>query len=113
MSAKSVYALLADGTTVEIRPAEPGDFAAVKAMHEAMSPANLYLRFFSMSRTAGEREAKRLTREPGPDHAALIALAGGEVVGTASYEVAKDPEAWGRREILKTIYDHQNKQNQF
>src|SRR5215472_5581502 len=88
----SVYALLADGTTAEIRPATAADFEAVKAMHEAMSPANAYLRFFSMSRTAAEREAKRLTREPGPDHAALLALAGGEVAGTASYEVAKKPD---------------------
>jgi acyl-CoA synthetase (NDP forming)/GNAT superfamily N-acetyltransferase len=86
-----VYALLADGTTVEIRPAAPVDFDAIKAMHEAMSPANSYLRFFSMSRTAGEREARRLTREPGPDHAALLALAAGQVVGTASYEVARKP----------------------
>jgi hypothetical protein len=37
-----VYALLADGTTVEIRPADPGDFGAVKAMHEALSPDNTY-----------------------------------------------------------------------
>src|SRR5437899_2771401 len=86
-----VYALLADGATVEIRPAAPGDFDAIKAMHEAMSPANSYLRFFSMSRTAGEREARRLTREPGPDHVALLALAGGQLVGTASYEVARKP----------------------
>jgi len=35
-----VYALLADGSTVEIRPAEPRDFDAVKAMHEVMSPDN-------------------------------------------------------------------------
>jgi hypothetical protein len=33
-----VYALLADGT----RPAGPGDFGAVKAMHEALSPDNTY-----------------------------------------------------------------------
>jgi acyl-CoA synthetase (NDP forming)/GNAT superfamily N-acetyltransferase len=90
-----VYALLADGTTVEIRPAAPGDFDAIKAMHEAMSPANSYLRFFSMSRTAGEREARRLTREPGPDHVALLALAGGQLVGTASYEVARKPARRG------------------
>ena len=42
-----VYALLADGTTVEIRPATPDDFDAVKAMHDAMSPDNSYLRFFN------------------------------------------------------------------
>jgi acyl-CoA synthetase (NDP forming)/GNAT superfamily N-acetyltransferase len=88
----SVYALLADGTTVAIRCAGPGDFGAIKAMHEAMSPANTYLRFFSMSRTAAQTEARRLTRPPGPDHCALLALAGGEVVGTASYEVTKNPD---------------------
>jgi acyl-CoA synthetase (NDP forming)/GNAT superfamily N-acetyltransferase len=87
-----VYALLADGTTVEIRPAAPSDFDAIKAMHEAMSPANVYLRFFSMSRVAAEREARRLTREPGPDHVALLALASGQLVGTASYEVAQGKE---------------------
>jgi len=32
-----VYALLADGSTARSGPAAPGDFAAVKAMHEAMS----------------------------------------------------------------------------
>ena len=36
-----VYALLADGTTVEIRPAGPDDFDAVLAMHEAMAPDNV------------------------------------------------------------------------
>ncbi|HEY6790717.1 MAG TPA: GNAT family N-acetyltransferase, partial [Trebonia sp.] len=89
--AASVYALLADGTTVAIRSAGPTDFDALKAMHEAMSPTNTYMRFFSMSRTAAQTEARRLTREPGPDHCALLALAGGEVVGTASYEVTKNP----------------------
>jgi acyl-CoA synthetase (NDP forming) len=84
-----VYALLADGSTVQIRPAGPGDFAAVKAMHDAMSPDNAYLRFFSSSQVAAEREARRVTREPGPDHAALLALYGAGVVGVASYEVIK------------------------
>jgi GNAT superfamily N-acetyltransferase/predicted CoA-binding protein len=85
-----VYALLADGTTIQIRPAASGDLEAVKAMHEAMSPGNAYLRFFSLSRTAAEREARRICRAPGPDHAALLALYGAEMVGVASYEVAGD-----------------------
>jgi GNAT superfamily N-acetyltransferase len=85
----SVYALLADGRTVEIRPAARADYAAVKAMHEAMSPNNSYLRFFSLSRLAAEQEARRVTREPGPDHAALLALYDGGVVGLASFEVAR------------------------
>jgi len=45
-----VYALLADGTTVEIREACAEDFDAVRAMHEAMAPDNIYLRFFSYSK---------------------------------------------------------------
>ena len=85
----SVYALLADGRTVEIRPAAHADYAAVKAMHEAMSPNNAYLRFFSLSRLAAEQEARRVTREPGPDHAALLAIFDGKVVGLASFEVAR------------------------
>jgi acyl-CoA synthetase (NDP forming)/GNAT superfamily N-acetyltransferase len=84
-----VYALLADGRTVEIRPAVPADFAAVKAMHEAMSPNNAYLRFFSLSRLAAEQEARRVTREPGPDHAALLAVFDGQVAGLASFEVTR------------------------
>jgi acyl-CoA synthetase (NDP forming)/GNAT superfamily N-acetyltransferase len=86
----SVYALLADGRTVEIRPATPADFEVVKVMHDQMSPNNAYLRFFSLSKVAAQQEARRVTREPGPDHAALLALYDGEVVGIASFEVARD-----------------------
>ena len=62
-----VYALLADGTTVEIREAGPEDFDAVQAMHEAMAPDNIYLRFFSYSRRSAETEARRICRDPTPD----------------------------------------------
>ena len=41
----SAYALLTDGTTIEIRPARPEDFAAVRDLHAKMYPDNLYLRF--------------------------------------------------------------------
>jgi acyl-CoA synthetase (NDP forming)/GNAT superfamily N-acetyltransferase len=84
------YALLADGSTVEIRPAGPADFDAVKAMHEAMSPDNTYLRFFHFSRRAAETEARRICREPRPGHVALLALAADEVVGCASYDAPAD-----------------------
>jgi acyl-CoA synthetase (NDP forming)/GNAT superfamily N-acetyltransferase len=90
-SADSVYALLADGTTVEIRPAETADFDAVKAMHEAMSPDNSYLRFFNLSRLAAETEAQRICRDSRPGRVALLALAAGEVVGCASYDAPSGP----------------------
>ena len=81
-----MFALLADGATAEIRAATPADLDAVCGMHAAMSPENLYLRFFSMSKDAAEREARRLCRPAGPDHAALLACLDGKVVGAASYE---------------------------
>ena len=84
----SVYALLSDGATVEIRAARPGDFDAVRDVHAKMSPDNLYLRFFSMSPLAAEQEARRVCREPGPDHAALLAVLDGEVAGCGTYERA-------------------------
>lgn len=80
------YALLADGTTIEIRPAGPDDLEAVFRFHQGMSPDNLYLRFFSMSKRAAEQEAQRVCRPPGATHAALLALLGDQVVGLASYE---------------------------
>jgi acyl-CoA synthetase (NDP forming)/GNAT superfamily N-acetyltransferase len=102
--AKRVYALLADGTTVEIRPATPDDFDAVKAMHEAMSPDNIYMRFFNISRAAGELEARRICRHPTPGRVALLALSGGEVAGCASY-AAPGPQS-GTVEVAFAVADH-------
>jgi acyl-CoA synthetase (NDP forming)/GNAT superfamily N-acetyltransferase len=104
-----VYALLADGTTVEIRPAGPDDFGAVKAMHGALSPDNTYLRFFNLSRLAADTEARRICRDPSPDQVALLALSDGEVVGCASY-VTIGERAPGRQngvaEIAFAVADH-------
>ena len=92
----SAYALLTDGATVEIRPARPEDFAAVRDMHAKMSPDNLYLRFFSMSPLVAEQEARRVCREPGPDHVALLAVLDGEVVGDAQAPDGLARRAGGR-----------------
>jgi acyl-CoA synthetase (NDP forming)/GNAT superfamily N-acetyltransferase len=84
----AAYALLTDGSTIEIRPASPGDVDAVRDMHAAMSPDNMYLRFFSLSPSAAQQEAQRVCREPEPDHAALLAWRDGDLIGVASYEPA-------------------------
>jgi acyl-CoA synthetase (NDP forming)/GNAT superfamily N-acetyltransferase len=99
-----VYALLADGTTVEIRPAAPDDFDAVKAMHDAMSPDHSYLRFFNMSRISGEIEARRICRNPAPGSVALLALADGELAGVASYVPLRDQP--GQAEVAFAVADH-------
>ena len=100
---RSVFALLADGTTAEIRPATPGDEAAVTAMHEAMSPENSYLRFFSFSRLSAEQEARRVCRAPAADHAALLATVAGQLAGVASYEITGDGH---EAEIAFAVADH-------
>jgi acyl-CoA synthetase (NDP forming)/GNAT superfamily N-acetyltransferase len=87
-----VYALLTDGSTVEIRQAGPQDAEAVRAMHVAMSPDNLYLRFFSMSLYSADTEAERVCRAPGPHHAVLLAWLGSRLVGVASYELAGESD---------------------
>ncbi|HTQ88154.1 MAG TPA: GNAT family N-acetyltransferase, partial [Streptosporangiaceae bacterium] len=99
-----VYALLADGTTVEIRPAAPDDFDAVKAMHDAMSPDNSYLRFFNMSRLSAEIEARRICRNPAPGSVALLALADGELAGVASYVPLRDQP--DKAEVAFAVADH-------
>ena len=98
-----VYALLADGATVAIRPAAAGDFDAVLQMHRAMSPENMYFRFFSMSAAAADREASRICREPAPDHVALLAWLAGDLAGVASYEIAGSP---GTAEVAFAVADH-------
>jgi acyl-CoA synthetase (NDP forming)/GNAT superfamily N-acetyltransferase len=101
------YALLADGGTVEIRPAGPTDYEAIEAMYEGMSPDNIYLRFFSMSRTAAQGQAWRICREPTPGDVALLALADGQVVGVASYAPTKanPPQA----EVAFAVADHMHR----
>jgi acyl-CoA synthetase (NDP forming) len=114
--AGAAYALLTDGSTIEVRPARPGDAAAVRAMHDALSPDNLYLRFFSLSRGNSEREARRVCRDPGLDHAALLGWLNGELAGVASYEPTQDagvaeiafavPDDLHRRGIATLLLEH-------
>ncbi len=102
LTSQPSYALLADGSTVEIRHATPEDAADVRQMHADLSPANAYFRFFSYSPQAPEREAQRLCRPQDDDHAALLARLDGKLVGVASYEPTGRP---GVAEIAFAVSD--------
>jgi acyl-CoA synthetase (NDP forming)/GNAT superfamily N-acetyltransferase len=102
LTSEPSYALLADGSTVEIRHASPEDAADVRQMHEELSPTNSYFRFFSFSPQAPEREARRLCRPGAEDHAALLARLDGELVGAASYEATSSP---GIAEVAFAVSD--------
>jgi acyl-CoA synthetase (NDP forming)/GNAT superfamily N-acetyltransferase len=97
-----VYALLADGTTVLIRQAGPQDADAIRQMHVQMSAANIYLRFFSISRQSASREATRVSRPPDDRHYALLAWLADKLVGVASYEPTDKP---GIAEIAFAVSD--------
>jgi acyl-CoA synthetase (NDP forming)/RimJ/RimL family protein N-acetyltransferase len=102
LTSRASYALLADGSTVEIRHAQPQDATDVRQMHEGLSPSNSYFRFFSFSPQAPEREAQRLCRPEDDEHAALLARLEGRLVGVASYEPTDRP---GVAEIAFAVSD--------
>ncbi|MBP0450602.1 GNAT family N-acetyltransferase [Kitasatospora sp. RG8] len=110
-------ALIADGTTVEIRPIAPSDRAAVLDLHaNRMSEESRRLRFFGASRRAPELAAERLCGPVRPGLLALGAWAGPELVGEADCEVVDDPacaelalavaDEWHRRGVATLLLEH-------
>ncbi|MET8224523.1 GNAT family N-acetyltransferase [Streptomyces sp. NPDC005301] len=82
----TVHALLADGTTVCIRPVRPADHDRLRGLFEEMSPDNLRLRFFAASRRSATLSADRACAPAPPGHRALLAETDGRVVGLAEYD---------------------------
>ncbi|ARZ66703.1 acyl-CoA synthetase [Streptomyces albireticuli] len=94
--APAVYALLADGTTVRVRPVVPTDRAAVFRLYERMSPENVRLRFFSTGPLVAQKAADALCLGAGLGDRALVAEAGGDVVGLAEYHATPTDPTGGR-----------------
>ncbi|WSS88979.1 GNAT family N-acetyltransferase [Streptomyces sp. NBC_01176] len=88
----TVHALLADGTTVCIRSARPGDHEQLRGLYEEMSPENIRLRFFAASRRSADLAADRAAAPARPGYRALLAETHGRVIGLAEYETVDDPE---------------------
>lgn len=98
---RRAHALLADGRTVEIRPARPEDRTGVEGLYERMSPENLRLRFFGSGRGLGRQAARRVCGPPRPGCLALLALHEGRVAGIAEYEGDDD----GTAEVALAVAD--------
>ncbi|MEV0403128.1 GNAT family N-acetyltransferase [Actinoallomurus sp. NPDC050550] len=101
-SVEPAFALLTDGTAIQIREVRPGDLDAVRDLHRGMSLENLYLRFFGLSPRIADEVSLRLCRRPGSAHAVLGAWLGDELVGVANYEPTEDP---GSAEIALAVTD--------
>ena len=76
-----VHALLADGTTVCIRPVRPDDHERLRSFYEEMSQENLRLRFFAASRRSAAMAADRACTPARPGYRALLAETRGKVIG--------------------------------
>ncbi|NGO47314.1 bifunctional acetate--CoA ligase family protein/GNAT family N-acetyltransferase [Streptomyces ureilyticus] len=85
-SRPAVHALLADGTTVCIRPVERADHEQLQGFYEEMSPENLRLRFFAASRRSAGLAADRACAPEHPGYRALLAETAGRVIGLAEYD---------------------------
>lgn len=100
-------ALLTEAGIVRIRSARPEDAAALRALHERLSPDTLYLRFFTMSPSLIGAEVDRLTRPADEGHHSLVAEIHREVVGVATYERLAAP---GEAEVAFLVDDaHQGR----
>ncbi|MCQ4205686.1 bifunctional acetate--CoA ligase family protein/GNAT family N-acetyltransferase [Streptomyces longispororuber] len=110
------HALLADGTTARIRAADARDHDAVVGFYEAMSPENLRLRFFGVSRRSARRAADRMCGRDHPGHLGLLAEVEGQLVGVAEYERTPDTDlaeialavgdAWHHRGVGTILIEH-------
>ncbi|NUP51717.1 MAG: GNAT family N-acetyltransferase [Catenulispora sp.] len=85
-----VHALLADGTTVLIRPSSPEDLDGLSAMFAALTQDAVRMRFFTVGQVAGRQAARRLCAVD-PDRIALLAVAHR---GDGEDEVIGEAEAW-------------------
>ncbi|MCL8017394.1 GNAT family N-acetyltransferase [Streptomyces sp. AS02] len=98
----AVHALLADGTTVCIRPVVPGDHEQLEGLYEEMSPENLRLRFFAASRRSAAMAAARACAPARSGYRALLAETQGRVIGLAEYEAVDEAD---RAEVSIAVAD--------
>lgn len=78
--------VLADGTTVQVRPISVADADALVAFHERQSRESIYFRFFSPRPRLSDDEVRHLTTVDGIDRMAFVAERSDELVGVARYD---------------------------
>ena len=92
--------ILRDGSTLRLRSPTPGDFDAIKAFYDGISPENRYLRFHGYGRT--DQAARDYAEADGQARVALIGRHGDRVVAAAAYDRLREP---GAAEVAFTVAD--------
>lgn len=83
---------LTNGREAVLRGIVPADREAFLAFHAGLSEESRYLRYFSARRRLPERELLHFTDVDQRDHAGLLALVDGAIVGHALYDRLADPD---------------------
>ena len=78
--------VLADGSTVHIRPIRPDDGPRIVDFHGRQSPESIYFRYFSPRPRLSEAEVERLTHVDYVDRMAFVALRDDRLIGVARYD---------------------------
>ena len=78
--------VLADGSTVHVRPIAPSDSEGLVAFHERQSRESVYFRYFSPRPRLSEDEVRHLTTVDGIDRMAFVAERDDELLGVARYD---------------------------
>jgi GNAT superfamily N-acetyltransferase len=81
-----VIAELPDGSTVLLMPMSPDDGERLVRFHGRLSPETTHRRFFSIHPELSPEEVERFTHVDHVDREAIIAVAGGEIVGVARFD---------------------------
>ena len=86
---------LRDGSTLAVRPIEPGDKEGLERGFEKLSEDSRYKRFLSPTPRLSDAQLRYLTEVDHHDHEALVAIAGdGDGPGVARFvRLADDPDA--------------------
>src|SRR5215813_5815220 len=85
--------LLADGSTVHIRPITPEDADALVALHSRFSERTRYLRYFSAYPRIPARDLERFVNVDHHAREAFVVELGGDLIAVGRYERLADPEA--------------------
>jgi RimJ/RimL family protein N-acetyltransferase len=79
-------AILRDGSSVELVTMRPDDAERLVRFHHTLSAESTYLRFFSYHPELLPSELDRFTHVDHRDREAVIAVAGGEIVGVGRFD---------------------------
>ena len=83
---------LVDGREAVVREIRVADRDAFLAFHAGLSEASRYFRYFTARRKLPERELRHFTDVDQRDHAGVVTLVDGVIVGHALYDRLADPD---------------------